>query len=267
MAVKIPTPNPNLNLNFSRIPVIGLPDTPITSTTQGHLPIADIVENVVLFKDGGASVVMEATSLNFGLLSEKEQEAVVYAYGALLNSLSFSIQIVVRSQRKDITNYLSYLDGMWQKITNPKLKNLMLSYRTFITESIKKKNVLGKRFFVIIPFSPLELGVTKSVMTVTKRGPLPFSKSYILKKAQIALYPRRDHLIRQVGRLGLKLKQLNTAELIELYYEVYNPKANIVKSSTEGSGATIQTQAAVNPNQTGISTIPPQVGGGTGQTK
>ncbi len=224
---------PNSKIDVSKIPVIGMPDTPIMSTTQDHLPIADIVDNIVLFKDGGASIVMETTSLNFGLLSEKEQEAVVYAYGALLNSLSFSIQIIVRSQRKDITSYLSYLDESWQKIANPKLKNLMLSYRTFITEIVKKKNVLGKRFFIVIAFSPLELGVSKSFKTATSRGPLPFSKSYILKKAQIALNPRRDHLVRQAGRLSLKLKQLNTAELIELYYEVYNPKANVVRSEAE----------------------------------
>lgn len=231
---------PNLKkVDISKVPVIGMPDTPIVSTTQDHLPIADIVDNIVLFKDGGASIVMETTSLNFGLLSEKEQEAVVYAYGALLNSLSFSIQIVVRSQRKDITSYLSYLDDAWQKITNPKLKNLMLSYRTFITEIVKKKNVLGKRFFIVVPFSPLELGVSKSFKTVTSRGPLPFSKSYILKKAQIALNPRRDHLVRQAGRLSIKLKQLNTAELIELYYEVYNPKANVVRSESENLKAQV----------------------------
>lgn len=221
------------------IPVIGMPDTPILSTTQDHLPIADIVENVVLFKDGGASVVMEATSLNFGLLSEKEQEAVVYAYAALLNSLSFSIQIVVRSQRKDISSYLGYLDESLQKITNEKLRGLMFSYRTFITEIIKKKNVLGKRFFIIIPFSPLELGVAKSFKTATSRGPLPFSRSYILKKAQIGLNPRRDHLVRQAGRLSIKLKQLNTNELIDLFYEVYNPKANVVRSEAENLKAQI----------------------------
>ncbi len=212
----------------SKIPFLNLPDLPLISTTQNELPIADIVDDIILFKDGGAAVVMETTSLNFGLLSEKEQQAVVYAYAALINSLSFSIQIFVRSQRKDITSYLSYLSDAASKITNPKLQVVMSSYRSFITEIVKKKNVLGKRFFIIIPFSPLELGVSKSVATISKRGPLPFSKSYILKKAQITLYPKRDHLIRQAGRLSLKLKQLTTNELIELSYDVLNPKAPVV---------------------------------------
>lgn len=208
---------------LSRIPFLNLPDLPLVSTTQEEIPIADITNDIVLFKDGGAALVLETTSLNFGLLSEKEQEAVVYAYAALLNSLSFSIQILVRSQRKDISNYLTYLAEAANKITNPKLQTVMSSYRGFISEIVKKRNVLGKRFFIIVPFSPLELGSKQSFSAVTKRGALPFPKSYILKKAQIALNPKRDHLIRQAGRLSIKLNQLTTNQLIDLYYEYYNP--------------------------------------------
>ena len=84
---------------------------------------------------------------------EKEQEAVIAAYAALLNSLSFSVQIVVRTIRKDISSYLNYLDESAKKIANPGLYKLMLSYRRFILDSIKKKNVLGKRFYLVLPFS------------------------------------------------------------------------------------------------------------------
>lgn len=195
------------------------------ASTQDHLPIADITKDIVLFKNGGAAIVLESTALNFGLLSEKEQEAVIAAYSALLNSLSFSIQITVRSKQKNIANYMQFLDEAHQKIENPKLSKMMEGYKKFISETIKKKNVLEKRFYIVIPFSPLELGISKSLVTFkTKKGPLPFSKSYILKKAELVLYPRRDHLSRQVGRLGIKLRQLTTNELIEIYHTIYNQK-------------------------------------------
>jgi hypothetical protein len=224
---------PNLPIpNFSKLPPFSVPDKPIISTTQWQMPIAEIADDIVLYKDGGAALVMESTSLNFGLLNEKEQEAVIVSYAALLNSLSFAIQIVVHSQKKDISSYLNYLDQSYQKIQNPKLQGLMQAYKQFITETVKKKNVLGKRFFIVIPFSNLELGVAKSFGTFAKRkGPLPFAKSYVVKKARITLYPRRDHIMRQASRLGLKLKQLSGIELIELFYNIYNPepppKANI----------------------------------------
>ncbi len=211
---------------ISKIPVLNTPDKALSTTSQDWLPVADIIEDVVLFKDGGAAIILESTSLNFGLLSDKEQQAVIYAYAALLNSLSFPIQVLVRSQKKDITNYINYIDAALQQMQNLKLKELMADYKNFISETVKKKNVLGKRFFIVIPFSSLELGVTKSFLNLTKRkGPLPFSRSYVLEKAQIILYPKRDHLMRQAGRMGLKLKVLNKEQLIELFYDVFNPVA------------------------------------------
>lgn len=217
-----------------KIPYLSIPDKPIISTAQEHLPISDITNDIVLYKDGGAALVMESTSLNFGLLSEKEQSAVIAAYAAMVNSLSFSVQIVVRTSRKDISSYINFLDNQAQKITQPLLQKLMSEYKAFILDSVKKKNVLGKRFFVVLYLSPLELGVAKSVGAVTKRkGPLPFAKSYVIKKAKITLYPRRDHLIRQAGRLGIKFKQLTTPELVELYYSIYNPEKPAVKKEPE----------------------------------
>jgi len=213
-----------------KIPILSTPNKPLTASSQEFLPIADITDDIVLYRDGGAALVMESTSLNFSLLSDKEQEAVIAAYAALINSLSFAVQIVVRTQRKDITSYINYIDENAQKIRNPKLAQLMQGYKAFIMESVKKKNVLGKKFYIVIPFSQLELGVTKALFSSTRRkGPLPFPKSYVVKKAKVVLYPRRDHLIRQTGRLGIRLKQLTTNELIELFYSVFNPEIPIVK--------------------------------------
>lgn len=221
-------------ITIPKIPYLSVPDKPIVSTSQSHLPIADITNDVVIYKDGGAALVMESTSLNFGLLSEKEQQAVIAAYAAMINSLSFSIQIMVRTQRKDISSYLTFLDEQAKKITHPLLVKLMGEYRDFITESVKKKNVLGKRFFVVLYLSPLELGLSKGFASATNRsGVLPFPKSYVIKKAKITLYPRRDHLIRQAGRLGIKFRQLTTAELIDLYYAIYNPEPPAVKKEPE----------------------------------
>ena len=167
-------------------------------------------------------------------MSEKEQQAVIAAYAAMINSLTFSIQIVVLTQRKDVSSYLTFLDEEAKKITQPLLAKLMQEYKNFIMESVKKKNVLGKRFFVVLYLSPLELWVGKSVASITKGGgPLPFPESYVIKKAKITIYPRRDHLIRQAGRLGIKFKQLGTADLIDLYYSVYNPEHPAVKKEPE----------------------------------
>jgi len=210
------------------IPFLGTPDKALSSTTQDLLPVADIVDGVVVYENGGAALVMESTSLNFGLLSEMEQRAVIASYAGLLNSFNFPVQIVVRSQKKDISSYMEFLTEAQKKIKNSKLLILMEDYKKFIEEAIKKKNVLSKRFFIVIPFTPYELGVVKSIASsfgpFRKSQTLPFPKSYAIRKAKIALFPKRDHLIRQAGRLTIKLKQLTTEELVELFYNVYNPE-------------------------------------------
>lgn len=196
----------------------------ITSTTQQHLLVADITDDLVLTKEGGAAIIMRTSALNFSLLSEKEQEAITYAYSAFLNSLSFPIQIIVRSQKKDVTNYLNYLKEEAQKQTNEKLKTMISSYQTFVSQIVKKRNVLEKEFFVVIPFSPFELGLSATGMAnmfLKRQHIVPYPKDYVLKKAKTALYPRRDHLIRQSGRLGIKVQQLTTEEIAKLFYSIY----------------------------------------------
>ena len=207
-----------------KIPFLSTPDKPLYDTTQDRIPIADIIHDIVLFKDGGAALIIESTSLNFGLLNEMEQEAVISSYAGLLNSFNFPVQIMVRSQRKDIGNYIRFLDEAKKKIKNAKLMVLINDYQRFIVESVKKKNVLSKSFYLVIPFSKVELGLAKSMMSLGGKNQfVPFPKSYVLKKARVSLYPKRDHLIRQARRLGVELHQLTTPQLIELFFHIYNP--------------------------------------------
>lgn len=219
-----------INKVFAKIPILNTPDAPIQRPTQEAVPIADIIDDIVVYKDGGAAIILESSSLNFGLLSEREQEAVVISFAAMINSLSFPVQIVVRTQRKNIGKYLSFLDTKIEATSNEKLKKLMVSYKEFINETIKKRNVLGKRFFVVIPFSAIELGISRSTFSTNQsNSKLPYTKEYVLKKIKTALYPKRDHIIKQCARLGLRARQVGRADLIALYYELFNPDIEAVK--------------------------------------
>lgn len=213
-----------------KIPFLSIADKAIVARTQDLVPIADITDDIVLYKDGGAALIMESTSLNFSLLSQREQEAVIAAYAGLVNSFSFTVQIVVRSQKKDISAYMKLLDEAHQKITDQKLHSVMESYKTFILEAVKKKNVLSKKFYIAIPFTSLELGVSKSLKTGLSSAsgqnrPLSFPKSYVIRRAKITLLPKRDHLMRQMGRLGIQLKHLRNDDLTRLFFDIYNPEA------------------------------------------
>lgn len=195
----------------------------INATTQGHLEIEDIVDDIVLLSSGSACMVMQTTAVNFGLLSEKEQDATIFAYAALLNSLTFPAQIIIRSKRTDIQSYLDQLDEAYEKQKNIDLKEQIKKYREFVQATVQKGKVLDKKFFIVIPFSFLEIGARGAVRGIAaKRQKLP-DKGETLDTARTILYPKRDHLIKQLARMGLAARVLRGPELIELYFDVYNP--------------------------------------------
>ncbi|MCL4384539.1 hypothetical protein M1116_03730 [Patescibacteria group bacterium] len=209
----------------------------IKGTTQDHLPIEDIVDGIVILKDGSCALIMQISSVNFDLLSEKEQSALVFAYGGILNSLNFPVQIIIHSTAKDITSYMNYLQSFEEKPgNNPLLKERIKNYRKFIEEMVQKNDVLSKSFYIAVSFSILELGLKSATGQNTfasglpflpKPAPtsLPFTKEYILDKAKASLEPRRDHIMRLFARLGLEVKPLSTKELIQLMYRIYNEES------------------------------------------
>jgi hypothetical protein len=170
-------------------------------------------------------MVIETTAVNFGLLSEKEQEALIFAYSGLLNSLNFPVQIYIRSTQKDVSGYLKLLEAAQQKQTNPKLAERIKSYREFITSTVKEKNVLDKKFYIVLPFSIIEMGVANITNMVKNKKGLPLPKTQILERAKTVLLPKRDHLLRQLGRLGLKGTMLTNQKLVSLFQDIYNPGA------------------------------------------
>ena len=199
------------------------PIVPIKSSTQDFTEIEDIDYDVVLFVDGSCALVLATSAVNFGLLSENEQDTIIYAYAGLLNSLSFPIQILVQTQHKDISSYLQLLADQQEKQKNPQLAASIAQYRIFVEATVKEKDVLDKKFYIIIPFSSFELGVAPQVLFGSKKRGLPYPKAQVFERALTVLSPKRDHIIRLLARVGLKASQLTNDQLVRLFFTVYNP--------------------------------------------
>lgn len=201
------------------------------ATTQDFLDVEDIKEDLIIFRDGSCSLLLETTAVNFGLLSEEEQEAIIYSYAALLNSLSFAVQIAIISKRMDISSYLDLISKEEEEQTSGKTKAQLQKYYQFILAVVKENRVLEKKFYFVIPFSPLELGIRAVSSLLPSSGKkLPFPKEYIISRAKTSLFPKRDHLVRQLGRIGIKSRQLTTQQITEVIYNILNPK----EASTAG---------------------------------
>jgi len=194
------------------------PTSPIKSSTQNFIEIEAIKDDILLMKDNSAAVVIEVGAVNFWLLSTDEQSSLIYAYAGLMNSLSFPIQVLILSKKMDVSSYVDYINSRITQSREELIKTRLTSYREFIKNIIKKNSVLEKRFFFIIPFSPLELGVGG-----VNSGNL--NKEYVIVRAKTSLYPKRDHLLRLLAKIGLRATILQKQELTDLFLNLYNPSA------------------------------------------
>ncbi|HET7713349.1 MAG TPA: hypothetical protein VFK94_02895, partial [Patescibacteria group bacterium] len=145
---------------------------------------------------------------------------------SLLNSLTFPIQIVIRSKRMDISSYLERLDQAREAQTNTRLQQQIVRYSEFVKDLIAKNNVLDKRFYIVVPFAELKIGSVNPSQVLFGKKRVNFDKWSVLEKAKTALAPKEDQIIRQISRLGIKAKVLSTQELVELFYDIYNPNTS-----------------------------------------
>jgi len=205
---------------------------PIKSSTQVFTEIETIGQGIVMFTDGSCATVITASAVNFGLLSEKEQDILITAYAGLLNSLSFPIELLIRTQHKDVTAYLRLLENQERNQKSPRLAKSIHDYRLFVASTVKEKDVLDKNFYIIIPFSNLELGMSTSLLFQNKKRGLPYEKEYIFERALIVLNPKRDHLIRLLNRVGLAAHQLTNEQLVKLFFASYNADVPPPEDST-----------------------------------
>jgi len=200
-----------------------------TASTQDHLAIRDIRDDLIINKNGSVSMVIQTSAINFDLLAEYEQDNKILAFAGLLNSLNFRIQIMIRTKRIDISNYISYLQSQEKQAMSEGLKRQLNIYTVFVKNLIVQNDVLDKSFFIIVPYHTgsiiPETGLLKSKKSKEEEEQnRNVQMSQLIEKAKIFLYPKRDHIIKQLGRMGLFGHQLTTKELITELYTTYNPE-------------------------------------------
>jgi len=193
------------------------------TSTQAYLDIDQVREGIVILKDGGMRMVLLVSSINFELKSEMERDAIIYAYQSFLNSLEFPIHIVMQSRRLDLDNYLETLRVKGKEETNELLRAQIADYIDFINRLIKIANIMEKRFYIIIPHYPAGIskaGILSQLLT-PKAGTVRISNFAEEKKN---LVQKAETVVSGLRAVGLRAVQLNTQELIELFYGVYNPE-------------------------------------------
>lgn len=198
------------------------------NSTQNSLQIAEIRDGIVIMKDGSYRSVVLAQSINFDLMSPQERDGVESAYQGFLNSLYFNIQIMVRSRRVDLRNYLSKLQKIRENHENILLGLMMEDYIAYIDYLAQAANIMDKQFFVVVPFEPTNLqniaGKAGKFSGLFNKKPVMVTiNEQDFLKAKTELKNRVQAVLEGMNQMGVQAIPLNTQELIELYYDVYNP--------------------------------------------
>lgn len=204
------------------------------NSTQNNLQIAEIRDGIVIMNDGSFRSIVMVKSINFDLMSTQEQEAVEYSYQGFLNSLYFPIQIFLRSQRVDLQPYIEKLDKIRTEHDNMLLALLMEDYINYIDDLSKQTNIMDKRFYVVIPFFPVEdiqktLTQSKNFFSGLVSAFSQTSEKHIvineadLEHAKDELRNRVQAVLSGLMQCNIQGLPLDTQELIELYYDTYNP--------------------------------------------
>ena len=219
-------PGANQPLNAGKPPVN-------PNSTQNVLQIAEIRDGIVIMNDGTYRAVVMVKSINFDLMSPQEQEATEYSYQGFLNSLYFPIQIFIRSQKVDLQPYIEKLDKIRTEHDNMLLALLMDDYIGYIDQLALQTNIMDKKFYLVVPFEP-SAGPEKAIAQSKNFfsgfvGLFNKTENHVvinepdLAKAKDELRNRVQSVLGGLQQCGIQGLPLDTQELIELYYDTYNP--------------------------------------------
>lgn len=200
------------------------------SSTQQFVEVEEIENDTVVLKNGSLRRILMVSGINFELKSEEEQNIITYSYQNFLNTLDFSVQMIIHSRKMNIDNYLAKLKERKNIESNELLKNQISEYIEFIGSFVELNAVMAKTFFVVVPYDPISIpsGGKRliDIFSFGKSGKK--TKSVLdqtLEQKIVQLNQRTDQVVSGLSQIGLRTVILEGEELVELFYSLYNPES------------------------------------------
>jgi hypothetical protein len=194
-----------------------------SKSTQSFVPVQEVRNGVVILKDGGYRGIMMCSSLNFALKSEDEQKAIIGGFQNFLNTLDFSIQIVIHSRKMDIRPYLALLQERMELQTSELMRIQLREYQAFIRNFIEGADIMTKTFYIVVPYSVVNVKQAVSALpffggsSKTDTG-----EDSSFEETRVQLEQRMALVAGGLAASGLRAVPLNTEEIIELLYRSFN---------------------------------------------
>ncbi len=194
---------------------------PDSRATQSFVPVQEVRNGVVILKDGGYRGILMCSSVNFSLKSEDEQRGIIDGFQTFINSLDFTVQIVVHSRKIDIRPYLNLLQERLAVQSTELMRLQLREYMNFIGNFVEGTDIMTKMFYVIVPFTPAETAaIGKSISNIGKKHEDSQMKDF--EEYRVQLEQRLSLVASGLSASGLRAIPLGTEEVIELLYKSFN---------------------------------------------
>lgn len=198
--------------------------------TQNLIQVKEMRDGILILNDGTMRAVLMVSSVNFALKSEEEQNGIIFAYQDFINSIDFPLQITISSRKMDIVPYLEKVKQLRDQQKNELLRLQMNEYINFVAELVKDSNIMTKSFFVTIPFAVTQ-SKQEGFFNRLFKGAKAAAGKQVLTDSEFDHY--RTQIMQRVEQvavglrgIGLRIVPLQTQELLELFYNFYNPNTS-----------------------------------------
>ncbi|HEV8666605.1 MAG TPA: hypothetical protein VN665_02030 [Candidatus Paceibacterota bacterium] len=197
--------------------------------TQAFVPLKEVRDGIVILKDGSLRALLMASSINLALKAADEQQAIIGQFQNFLNSLEFTVQFFIESRDLDIRPYIALLEDRYAQELDDLMKIQIREYIAFIKDFTQRANIMSKNFFIVVPYDPAIIsrggGIGGALGNFLPSGG---SATATLTNEQFEQYrtqlEQRVSVIEQgLVRTGVRVVNLGTEEVIELFYKLFNP--------------------------------------------
>jgi hypothetical protein len=171
-------------------------------SAQKQIDIENINEGVIKISKEEYRLVLKTGSINFELKNEQEQDAIIDIYENFLNGLNFPIQILIRTRELNIKEYLEELGDLEKNEDEEIYKLQIQNYSKYIDELVRDNKIISRNFYIVV-------GITSK------------EKDQSLIRDQLLI--KSDLVSKNLSKIGITTKQLDSLEIIDLFYSFYSP--------------------------------------------
>ena len=121
------------------------------NSVQDWLPFKKILNNgIIILKNNSYLKILKISPINFNLKSELEKQAILNSYKIFLKTCNFNLQILIQSNKKDLSKHISKIKEKNKNQKNEAILNLSEKYIEYITRLNQEKKTNAKSFYIII---------------------------------------------------------------------------------------------------------------------